>query len=181
MKLRTFLLIIIFASVVLAITPVSWADSEAPPRTYITTSAGGQYYFKMIPDDFDWDKGTGFCFKVTGGETDELLWKLNGWYSFKNFLSYDGKYLVRMGNWTRGAELSDDHLAVAFYKEGQLLKSYSTKDLVKDSSKIELTISHYFWLKQPPQLDAFGHMFKLITIDDIEYTFNVSTGEVVSQ
>jgi archaellum component FlaF (FlaF/FlaG flagellin family) len=91
-----------------------------------------------------------------------------------------------MGRWPRGRELADEHLAVAFYNGGQLIKKYSTLDLVKDGSAIKRTTSHYFWLAGTPQLELapeFGSedIFTLITLDNIQYTFDITTGEIISQ
>ena len=176
--------IIPFIATLLLISPIVWADSEAPPRPYITASKYGRYYFKMIPDKqdrYNRENGSGICFKVTPDLTDKIIWKTIGWYSFRTHLSDDGKYLVRMGNWPRGSELSGEDLAVAFYKEGQLIKSYSTKDLVKDRSAIEITVSHYSWLSEIKNLEPFSYRFTIVTKDNIEYIFNIENGKIISQ
>jgi hypothetical protein len=168
----------------LLIYSIAWADSEAPPYPYVTVSEYGGYYFKMIPDkqnQYDGDNGSGICFEVTTDQTDKILWTTTGWYAFVTYLSYDGAYLIRMGNWPRGQELSSEHLAVAFYKEGELLKSYSTKDLVKDPSSIERTVSHYSWSAESPKLDSYEHRFTIVTKDNNEYVFDITNGSIISQ
>jgi len=174
-------LIPIIAAVMLA-SSIAWADSEVPPYTYVSVSEYGRYYFKMIPDNpADRETGSGICFEVTAGNTDKILWTTTGWYAYSTYLSSDGKYLIRMGVWPRGQELSDTHLAVAFYKDGNLLKSYTTKYLVKDPSRIERTVSHYFWLEGIPGLLPHGHRFKIVTKDNIEYIFDITDGKIISQ
>jgi hypothetical protein len=177
---NTKVIMVIF--LILSIASVSWSDSEVPPYPYVTVAEYGRYYFKMIPDtQHDREKGSGICFEVTADELDKIIWKTKGWYSFETFLSHDGKYLIRMGNWPRGNELSDDHLAVSFYKKGQLLKSYSTKDLVKNPTKIDRSVSHYFWKKDRPILNTNEYRFKIITVDNIEYIFDIVSGKIISQ
>lgn len=162
---------------------LSWADLEALPFPYTTTTENGHFYFKMIPDSSydDTNKGTGTCFEVTGGETDKILWKTTGWYSYQVFLSEDGVYLVRMGNWARGHEVSAEDLAVAFYKNGELIKSYSTKDLIKDASAIQRTVSHYFWSAKTPVFKPHENKLIIVTTDNLEYIFDISNGGILSQ
>ena len=104
-----------------------------------------------------------------------------GWYAFSVFLSKDGAHLVRLGNWPRGHAPSDSHLAVAFYKYGLLMKSYSTKDLILDVTKVTPTVSHYFFLQGRPGFsDSSSTVFTLTTVDGVEYHFDVSNGNIVS-
>ena len=162
-----------------------FADSEAPPFPYVAISNWGRCYFKMSPDsndEYDREKGVGFAYKAKTGQFDELLWTTNGWYAYEVFLTSDGEFLVRMGNWPRGYEPSDDHLAVAFYKRGLLMKSYSTKDLIVDVSKVTPTVSHYSFIgDQPPGFDDWDDsVFRLVTVDGVDYRFDVITGEILS-
>ncbi|WP_435894710.1 hypothetical protein [Oceaniferula spumae] len=108
------------------------------------------------------------------------IYRVSGWYSHQVFLSMDGRYLVRMGPWSPGRELSKDHVAVQFYKDGKLLKSYSTIDLVKDPKKIELTVNHYFWRGPKCKLET-DNKFILDTIDGLRYVFDATSGEVISK
>ena len=165
-------------------------DSEAAPRPYVVTSWSGSFFFKMTPDPSapaNREKGLGFAYKVTPGQTDELLWQTNGWYSFSVWLSDDGVYLVRVGNWPRGDKPTDSDLAVAFYKSGELLKKYSTADLIKDPSRIAPSVSHYDFLAAPfpdfaeqPTVPRDKLTFRLRTVDAIEYLFDARTGELLS-
>lgn len=61
-------------------------------------------------------------------------------------LSNDGLWLVIVNEMPAGAATSKEHIAVSFFRKGELLKSYSTKELVGDSSKVRRTASHYQWL-----------------------------------
>lgn len=179
--MRTVLIILF----VLISCSVSVADEEIAPYPYIAATENGRFYFKITPDQeakYDHDKGSGTLFEINNDGTEKALWKVEGWYAFKTYISHDGKYLVRMGNWPRGREPSDEHLAIAFYKEGKLLKSYSTKNLIKDPSAIRPTKSHYFYLKKVIGFEEFyGYHFIIQTIDNAEYVFDASNGMIISR
>lgn len=177
-------------AVLIALAPLApdtgvQADEEVAPYPYVTASEDGRCYFKMIPavdaeGRSDREKGSGAAFRVGAGGQDEELWRVEGWYAFKTELSRDGRYLVRIGNWPRGRMPSDDHLAIAFYDRGVLLKSYSTKDLIRSPEAVRPTVSHYHFGRplgfEPPP----DERFRLQTVDGLLYTFDVTTGAIVS-
>ena len=165
-------------------------DMEMAPTPYVVASRFGWCFFKMSPDPTDpmnREKGLGFAYKAAVGQADELLWQTSSWYAHTVFLDDSGKYLVRLGNVPRGDKPKAADLAVAFYESGQLLKSYSTADLVKDASNLFVTATHYGWLDEPaPGFSAQPTMleekleFHLRTRDEIDYLFDVRTGAVIS-
>ncbi len=162
------------------------ADTEAMPEAYVTASHDGIYFFKLVPpiskDRYNRasEKLTyGIAYQVLPDGSNLELWRTEGWYSFRVFLSGDGKYLARLGPWNSGDQPSKDDLAVAFYKEGKLLKQYSTEQLVKDKSKVKRSISHYEWFdfNQMPKIGGDGY-FHLKTLDGISYLFDMTTGNI---
>ena len=158
------------------------ADQESWPEPHVITSINYKYYFKMYPDSidsYDDNKGYGIAFKRTHQLEDSLLWKVSGWYAFSVFISNDGNYLVRLGNWPDKPRLKID-LAIAFYNRGELIKSYSTSDIIKDSTKIRYSVSHYSYYNRY-EFDAWYNKFKLVSVDDIIYTFDIKTGKIISQ
>ena len=160
-----------------------YADKEGPQNSYVTSSINGRFYFRMEPDlsaPFDRKKGSGTLFEVQNDGNDVVLWKTEGWYSFKTFICHEGRYLVRIGNWPRGRELSDTHLAIAFYDKGILLKKYSTKQLIENPKTIKKSVSHYFFINKVIGFDpSYSHQFKLETIDGRTHTFDVKTGNKI--
>lgn len=168
------------------------ADSPATPIPYVKASPNGQFYFRMMPGKQEWDNrhAYGEMYEVSEGG-DKLLWKTKGWYSFSVFVSDNGRHLVRMGLWSSGDRPSQEDLAVAFYTDGKLVKSYSTKDLVSDPSKIERSVSHYEWYQVIIGLhsraginDPFGgepDTFSLITLADETFSFDIASGKIISE
>ncbi len=175
--------IILISVFVLTTISTLWADKEAPQYVYVRSSYGGQYYFKMIPEaDYDRTKGRGALYLVTKKRLDKVLWKVKGWYAFQTYISYDGRYLIRIGNWPRGRIPSHKHLGIAFYDKGTLIKKYSTKDLVKNLPPVRASVSHYRFLEKVLGFEsAYSHRFKIKTADKMEYTFDVTHGKIVSQ
>lgn len=160
------------------------ADSPAIPTPMITASEDGRYAFILTPGPEDWrgDKSSGIAYEVThSGELREI-WRTQGWYSFQTFLAADGRHLVRMGPWNEGDKPSESDIAVAFYRDGKLLKSYSTAALVRDRSRVITSVSHYRWLAEYPATPRLGWSgdFFLTAIDGMEYRFDVTSGEIKS-
>lgn len=174
-----FKTVLILVCLCLSVTTVM-ADSPAPMLPKVTTSKQGMIWFKMIPVYDRGRSGYGVAYRLgKNGESTEL-WRVKGWYAFKVYLSNDGKYLVRLGNWAEGQAPAADDLAVAFYKNGKELKRYSTADLIEDKNSVIRSISHYQWKRHNkgyPKLD-WDNEFLLHTIEDKLYHFDSRTGEI---
>ena len=90
-----------------------------------------------------------------------------------------------------GSEPKKQDLAVAFYRQGKLIKQYSTADLVKDKSKVRKSLSHYMWLARDAELMKSyserdpeaelrvfpNNTFRLKTCDGLVYFFVRQSGE----
>ncbi len=164
------------------------ADSPAMPTPKIVADSYGNHYFTMIPREFHYEEnelvmdnppyGVAYKLELDGSKTE--LWRVNGWYAFETYLAPGGMYLVRMGNWASGCGASEEDLAVAFYKNGIEIKSYSTKDLIKDKNSVTCSVSHYMWQKRReyPSSISYSGEFKLETIEGKSFVFNVKTGEI---
>ena len=149
------------------------------PKPHVSTSENGTYFFTMIPAD-DNDKNSkafGKAYRLNPDGSMSLLWQVEGWYAYQVILSNDGKYLLRMGDWPLGCAISSLDLAIAFYKEGKLLKSYSTEDIIQKNSSIKCTVSHYTWVKDYTM--GYHHEFNLETIENMKLTFDIRTGNVI--
>jgi hypothetical protein len=179
------------------------ADTLPGPYAYLVTSWGGSCYFKMLPPQWEngavKDEGSGIAYRLKRDGSSQELWRTTGWYSLTTFLDDDPGYLVRLSPWNLGHDPSSEDVAVAFYKEGKLLKQYSTADLVKDATKVLRFVSHYEWQavdiernnnifvnKKPehkekePGLWCIDRTFHLKTCDNISYVFDITTGNIKS-
>jgi len=136
----------------------------------------------MVPAKYDKEhkishEAFGVAYRIDENGKQQELYRVEGWYSFEIYLSDDGTYLVQMGPWSSGSEPENDDLAVAFFKNGKMLKSYSTVDLVKDPTKVVPTTGHYFWQAPSPLDDSIDPVeaMKLLSRLDYEKRFNIST------
>jgi hypothetical protein len=186
----------LLVSILFVISASLRADTPPGEYPYIKTGLGGGIYFRMIPrhnDDVRRNDGYGIAYRVKKDGSDQELWRTEGWYSPEVFLANDERSLVAMGPWNWGDTPKKEDTAVSFYRDGKLLKRYSTADLVKDPSKVFKSVSHYQWLARSAgekpamwtdpeaQLHISGSMFYLKTCDGILYEFELTTGNINSQ
>jgi hypothetical protein len=164
---------------------MGFADEEIASHPYLIQSINGKYYFKMVPTKGKYigdRKGIGYAYEISADSCDKILWKVSDWYSFKTFLSHDGVYLIRLGNWPRGNKPSKEDLAIAFYKNGKLLKPYSTLEIITDENNIGKTKSHYKYMKGDAGfIQPYEYKFEITTIDNYVYVFNAKTGKQISK
>jgi hypothetical protein len=173
--LSMFLILAVF----LALPGRTVADRPAAPRDYTKETENGEYLFVMLAPQ-QWAKSQGRGIRTTykqsglyrndGSATP--LWSVY-WYSFEVYPSSDGRHVVQMGPWASDVE----EMAVSFYRDGKELKAYRIKDLVRDESKLEHTVSHFSWRSSLRYDDKHGFLF-LKTKDDRSYRFSVKTGEI---
>ena len=174
---------LILAAAVLTAPAPAHADEEQGAYAWVRSARWGRRYFKMLPDKgspYDHAKGTGIAYEVQPVGPDKELWRVTGWYAFEAWLSQDGRSLVRLGNWPRGHEPKDEHLGIAFYRDGKLLRRYSTRDLIKDRTKVQPSVSHYQYKRSVPGFERSDTRFTLVSIDGVTWTFDVTTGAVLS-
>ena len=153
-RVRFMKLVLLLITVVgIAVHDVN-ADSPRTPFPYIVTASNGIVYFRMFPRPRpgNWSDGYGIAYRIRDNGSDVEMWRTRGWFSTEVFLSNDGGFLVAMGPWNGGSEPRNEDLALAFYREGKVIKQYSTADLVKDKSKVMKTLSHYDWLARDAEL-----------------------------
>jgi hypothetical protein len=158
------------------------ADQEASNSVYIRAGTHGRLYAKCIPEEGYGSKGQTRIYLVRR-ETDELQFTFD-WYA--NDLQLQGTALgtsvVRFGPWARGHEASDMDLALAFYLNGKLLKSYSTLEIAGTKKNVSASESHYTVFKTGGRyrwVDSNYHLFEIETVDDRRLAFDVDRGELM--
>ncbi|MBT8099920.1 MAG: hypothetical protein KJO82_09225, partial [Gammaproteobacteria bacterium] len=124
------------------------ADSPAPERRYMVTSPNEKYQFTMHPTDSSGSSTTGPYGVAVETPPDsepvngtEVLWRVDGWYSFGTFISDDGRGLVRLGPWA--SKPLNEELAIAFYRDGEEVRRYFVAELIDDPDAVQRSVSHY--------------------------------------
>ena len=167
------------ACLLLAAMPTH-GDEEASNGAYVVVSSGGQFYARCIPAESYGLKGRTEIYEV--GQKDRLLHTYD-WYSTQTFLEgwHGGSvYAVEMGPWHRGNRATKDELALAIYKDGALLKKYSTLDIAGTPENVSSSISHYVVFRKlegfRADLGGFSY-FRTEATDGRELVFNLENGQ----
>jgi len=170
------ILIIILLPAVLA-----HADEPVPVADYIVEVGGGRYVFVMLVGESDVVSEIRAKYKKSGlyeaDETENALWTVD-WYAFEVDISPDAKHLVRWGPWP--SIDGYDELALEFYENGGLLRSYRVSDLVAAPQKLPRTVSHLAW-RAESEFDAEKGELYLRTENDEDYLFDVTTGDIIEK
>jgi hypothetical protein len=95
-------------------------------------------------------------------------------------LSDDGVNIVVVDDFSErrpGRDLD----VLAFYRDGVQIKKYSLGDLLRDTSNIESSVSHFRWFFHPEALSVRDSRVKLETFELINYEFDIRTGDVLKK
>lgn len=155
------------------------ADQEASNRPIVRSSEYGAYYAKSVPLEEYGPKGVTRVYHV-GASEDTFLYEYP-WYATEIFLGGSGDgTLVRFGPWARGSEPSEDHLAIGFYRDGKVVREYSTLEIANLGSGVLRSVSHYEVFGQPLGFvwnrdDVF---YEVMGVDGVLLRFDLETGEL---
>ena len=175
---------------------LSLADQPAPLVDSITTSPNGRFDFVMLgvenipPETFlhggiQMDQNLRDRYPSTGlylHESNIPLWTANI-NAFNVIVADDGHHLARIGPWP----LKEDYeeLAVDFFEDGKMIRSYSVRDLVGNKDWcLPKSWSHYRWLqnilRSRDQLNktADPEKVSLKTLLGQTFEFDLSSGEM---
>jgi hypothetical protein len=174
--------LLIFA-IILILSSNVLADDEASNRAYVKSSEYGTSFAKCIPDESYGPKGKTLVYSINPKDGSEQLIATYDWFSKQIYLM-DYRGLVRLGPWQRGRKASANHLAIAFYKDGKLLKEYSTLDIAGKENNVSSSVSHYTVFEKIigfRWLGADDYAFDVQTNDNRTLSFNISTGNLFTQ
>ena len=181
------------------------ADDEASNVAHVVASPYGRCYARSVPRyiydpaDEPRQQGRTTVYRVEGAG-DEVVNNYD-WFSQRLFIRcspVDDIIVVRTGPWHRGHDPDGSHLALAFYRGGKLVKSYSALEIaggaaatVGGTSKyknVSASVSHYTVFSAGPEMvrvtTVEGAYFteswviEATTIDGRRLSFDMATGEV---
>jgi len=93
------------------------------------------------------------------------------------FISSNGENIVVLDDWAYGHEF-DERTALWLFAQGKLLQSYPLAKLIAPKF-ITFSVSHMKWIVDRPALDEGYDSFSFATNDFFEYSFALSTGEML--
>jgi hypothetical protein len=161
-------------------------DDEASNVPHVAVSSFGRCYAKSVPDSLYGQSGRTAVYYVRAA-TDSLLSSYS-WFSQRIFLECNvasgdgpvGLSVVRMGPWARGSVASKGDLALAMYRGGRLLRSYSTLDLAGRPDNVQASVSHYLVIDSVigyRNTSSNQYRFEVRTVDGRRLAFDPATGE----
>lgn len=187
-RLFAFKTIALFLFAILSIAP-AYADSPAPQKDYTLSVGDGKYIFVMlsIPNDQSafgqggavQDAKIRTMYKKSGlyttDDVPKALWTVD-WYAFQVDISADGMHLVRWGPWAS----KYTEIAVEFYTNGSLTRSYQVNDLVHKPENLPHSVSHFSWRRAADFNSDQKELF-IETNNGEQYFFDVSTGLLLNE
>lgn len=164
------------------------ADTPADPYAYVTSTDSGKYFASVVPalmKEPHWDVVLREAYiSIKECQDDgsfKELWRIKDFYSFRVFLSSDAKFLVAIGPWNMGDKPSKEDIALSFYKEGKLMRNFSTAEIIDDPAKVSVSVSHYQWQDysdpQYPRLE--DHLFEIKTTEGRVVAFGMTDDEIL--
>jgi hypothetical protein len=169
------------------------ADILVNPYPYRVTTPNGRFVFVMldpelkykpaiwITKDGEEERAIRAKYKQSGlYRTDDAhkpLWTVD-WYEHEAYPASDGVHLVRpgpAGTWKANFE---DQLAVAFYANGQLIRSYKIGELVDQPERLRRSASLVWW-RESDAFDDGNLWYTLVTGDGKRFVFDAQTGEII--
>lgn len=179
-------------ALLISISSIAAADQEAHPIFYMV--ANGAWYAKCIPSGSyqNREEGTTRIY-LADRDSDKLIYTFD-WYSPEIYITGwgGGVSIVRMGPWPRGDKVTSNDLAVAFYHDGELLRRYSTLDIVGEENSVSISVSHYTAFKEvigfvhiyekrgrDTLTSNPGYGFEVVLHDDRHIVFDPKTGNKV--
>ncbi len=156
------------------------ADQEASNRPVVRSSEYGAYYAKSIPLADYGAEGVTRVYHVEA-EEDTFLYEYP-WYAAEIYLGGSGDgTLVRFGPWARGRVPSEDHLAIGFYRDGKIVREYSTLEMANLGSGVSESVSHYqvFGERRGFGWSGEAFIYEVMGVDDVLLRFDLENGELV--
>jgi len=169
--------------VALAISSSAFSLTMVQPFPYVSASQTGRFYCKIIPTsntpDF-WHKAQASVYALTVSGKEKLLWSVNCPYSRRIFLSYNGEILAVVATqyYNNGP---DKDLLIAFYRKGRLVKQYTIQQLIRYPALLRASRFQNNYVKEIHGFMIWTNRFILVTGDGTRYTFDTSTGRILSK
>jgi hypothetical protein len=103
-------------------------------------------------------------------------------YFYEGTVSFssDGIYFVNVVGVVPGSFDNLSGVALSFYANGSLIKSYQVRNLLKDRNKADFSSEGVHWLEKR-SFDQQTNILTVITRDERIFTFDIETGVIISE
>jgi hypothetical protein len=203
-KMRDSGRVLLIALAGLACASAASADQEASNVPHVVAGPYGRCYAKSVPrHNYDPEGGPrqrGRTEIYHVGDSEDGLVQRYDWFSQVLFVRCrpgSETVVARIGPWHRGHNPRADHLAIAFYQAGRLIRRYSTLDIAGDEKaeegtfstykNVSTSVSHYTVFASGPELTKITEragstleedwVIEATTIDGRILVFDTATGE----
>jgi hypothetical protein len=174
MPLCIAMVLVLSAAVVLA-------DQEAANVPVVRSSTYGRVYARSVPAGWYGQEGVTCVYSV--GEEEDTLISEYPWYANEIYIGGSGDAtVVRFGPWHGGSEPGENDLALGIYRDGQVIREYSTLELYELGSGVQPSVSHYRILQRRlgfSWLEGDRYVFQVEGISGILFTFDLDSGELL--
>ncbi len=156
------------------------ADDEVSNRPVVRSSEYGTMYAKSVPQEYYGQIGKTRVYLV-GKESDVFVCEY-GWYAGEIYMGGEGgNTLVRFGPWSRGRQPQKDHLAIGFYRDGKVLREYSTLEMKSLGSGLSNSVSHYTVLNKRigfRWVQGNSYVYEVEGESGKKFSFDLKTGSL---
>lgn len=166
----------------------------SPPRPFTRYSDNGMRVFRFDPRAGE-PRGTVY----SRGKQGEQIYALDlPRYTYHNslFFSADMRHLILLHNQPPFSALEEEHIVLEFFEYGNLIQRYYADDLVETMGNLcpetgtswAVCVPLPLWIYPLPgsspgrvHFSPETNTLSVITIDEITYTFDITTGEILPE
>jgi hypothetical protein len=176
--------------IALLIAPIAHADNIQPSKDYSQLTPDGQYIFVMLYKDIidgynpyriEPDPELRATYPHSGlysaHNPKQLIYSVD-WNANQINLSHNGEYLIRWG--PLAAAPNYEVMALEFYHNGQLSKSYAVSDLTRRYNKLPNRTNYYDWLADYT-FEPNTNTISLNLISGEHYLIDITNGQIIEQ
>jgi len=198
-------LIIVISLFVVLMGRVAYACSYLPASSSVDFTGDMEHVFVMFTGGklgLDGEYRASGLYRLDGSR--DPLWTVD-WNANSVFIHSDAESMVQLGSRADAEPPSSEvlHLskkemtlnnnpdkwienrvkdlgAISFYISGELIHEYMAGDLVNDYSKVESRPCWGLHWMSDYVFEESSNQFRLATVENISYTFSITTGEIVN-
>ena len=155
----------------------AYADSFSPPEPFEIWSEDKTTVFRWCPRSEETQTFRGTA-QAGVYRDDRLIYSVNnlptiGVHAGAFLFSADFRHFVFITQ-------VDQVMAFGFFEDGLLLRAYRIDELVRDLNVVTYSVTMAMWENwRGRNFDTANNTLTIVTLDDITYVFDITTGEII--